>query len=730
MSEIHPFSIVTYPFDKSLPEKIENEFFADEGWPIVYLLSNQSSKEIYIGETTDVNQRFKAHLNTPVKSKLIDAHVLNSRLFNKSITLDLEANLINYMTGDGKFKLLNANAGMGSHSYFQKNELYKDFFQQIWRQLIEKGLADGSLEKIKNAELFKLSPFKTLSADQKAGLITIIRAVLDDKHRTVFIEGGAGTGKSVLAIFFFKLLHTPIKDFSFVDFEAAEQTELRDLVWKLKEKYPEPKAAIVVPVISFRGSLSRVFSKINGLRANMVIGPNDATKKHYDILVVDESHRLRQDKNLMPRHSNVFKQKSITLGMTPHIHTELDWTLKQSDKTILFYDAFQGIKPSDVPEEEFDKLKNDHEHTKVEYLTSQFRAKGGNKYQRFVTRLLNDELPKDQQMAKFPEYDFFLFDDLKVFIEQIALREREFELCRVVAGFAWPWLSKSDKSKFDIEIGDVKLKWNHKTKDWINSKGAKDEVGCIHTVQGYDLNYAGVIFGPEIGYDEIQESIVIYEDNYKDKAGKRGVKDKVQLKTYIRNIYKTLLLRGIEGTYVYVCNDALRKHFAKYIPWFKETYTAQIGLIATVPLYSIKVAAGQFGSTQAVSSEFEQVPLPPGIRHSEDLFACQVLGESMNKKIPNGAVCLFRKYSGGSREGQIVLVEMTDPQEAIPGSSYTVKEYQSLKIATSDGSYLHTAIKLIPHSTDNRFTPIHLQADEILELKVIGIFECVLSLPQ
>jgi SOS-response transcriptional repressor LexA len=152
--------------------------------------------------------------------------------------------------------------------------------------------------------------------------------------------------------------------------------------------------------------------------------------------------------------------------------------------------------------------------------------------------------------------------------------------------------------------------------------------------------------------------------------------------------------------------------------------------VSSVPFYSLKVAAGHFGSPQTGTTEIDQIPLPPSIRYSDELFACQIIGESMNKKIPNGAICLFRRYSGGSRNGKIVLVELTDPQEDFSGSCYTIKEYQSQKKATSDSSYEHTEINLIPHSTDSRFTIIRLVANNVEELKVVGIFECILSLPQ
>ena len=121
------------------------------------------------------------------------------------------------------------------------------------------------------------------------------------------------------------------------------------------------------------------------------------------------------------------------------------------------------------------------------------------------------------------------------------------------------------KGLCDIEINNMKLIWNTVGQDWVNSKHATDEIGCIHTVQGYDLNYAGVIFGPEITYDEDEERIRIRKENYHDMNGSRGIQDENELNEYIINIYKVLMTRGIKGTYIYVCDEKLKRYFNKYI---------------------------------------------------------------------------------------------------------------------------------------------------------------------
>ncbi len=144
----------------------------------------------------------------------------------------------------------------------------------------------------------------------------------------------------------------------------------------------------------------------------------------------------------------------------------------------------------------------------------------------------------------------------------------------------------------------------------------------------------------------------------------------------------------------------------------------------SVPLYSLKVAAGEFGEIQQVE-DVDWVGIPSRYNPSKDLFACTVIGESMNKVIPNNSVCLFRKYSGGSRNGQIVLVEHTDIQDSEWGSCYTIKEYQSRK-NSEGGSWLHESIVLKPLSNDEKYKELVLDSNQINSFRVIGIFECVL----
>lgn len=727
---IEPFSnslkIEKYKFNRESLRLIEENLWDKKLWPLVYILSDEKTKEAYIGESTDAISRLTNHLLNSNKNFLSSLHIITSDKFNKSATLDIEANLISYMSGDGKFKLKNGNAGLANHNYYQKDE-YLQLFKLIWSELKSENLTIQSLKEIDNSDLFKYSPYKTLTNEQYNSVKQIIEVLVNGSNKSIVVDGSAGTGKTIVAIFLIKLLVTNIENL--IDLEDTSKSDQTNLLVSLKKKYPHPKVALVVPMTSLRNTLKKVFKNINGLSANMVVGPTNIVRDEYDILIVDEAHRLKRRKNLTGY--GAFDNANKLLGFDKE-GTALDWIQKQCDHHILFYDANQSIKPSDIKKERFDSLI---QKSIVIKLQSQLRVKGGNDYINYIDKLLNVRIKEIEQKFESKDYEFELFDSIQSLRDKITQKDEEFGLSRLVAGFSWEWKSKKDNTIYDINIEGIDLRWNSEPKDWINSANAKNEVGCIHTTQGYDLNYTGVIFGNEISYDPIKKEIIILPENYHDKKGKGGIKDNSILKSYIINIYKTLMFRGIKGTYVYVCDDKLRAYFERYIkPNQTEKKINRLSFkdvkpfINSVPLYNIYAAAGEFSELQ-LPSDFEWIQLQEPYIASEDYFVCKVVGESMNKVIPSGSFCLFKKDSGGSRNGKIVLVQHYSIQESDFGAGYTVKEYNSKKIEdeVDKSKWKHQSIILKPKSYDDSFQDISLKDDELESLSVMGIFICVIN---
>lgn len=513
------------------------------------------------------------------------------------------------------------------------------------------------------------------------------------------------------------------------------EDELREInfIKAFREKYPNAKIGLVIAMTSLRESLKSVFRKIPGLKRSMVISPSDTfkSKEKYDLLIVDEAHRLRQYRNIS--WMGEFKKNNQKLGLGDK-GTELDWIVANSKNQIFFYDAAQSVKPSDVDSERFNKLLEQPRTLQLE-LKSQMRVKGGRNYIQFVDDLLN---VRRSSNVKYREdnYELALFENFADLHAELRRKEDQYGLCRMIAGYSWPWKSKpSLKPKpgtTDIELDGLSFKWNSTDKDWINSPNAFNEIGCIHTTQGYDLNYAAVIFGKEINYDPVKRKIVIDPAQYHDINGRRGISDPEILKEYIINIYKTIMYRGIRGTFIYAVNPELREYLGRHIPRYEKEMPFRVldfknvkPYVNAIPLVDISAAAGNFSELQS-HSELTWIEPPLNIMVKQGYFICKVIGESMNKVIPNGSYCLFKQDQGGSRNGKIVLVQSTAINDTDFGSGYTIKQYQSVKKTTDDG-WEHESIILKPLSHDDSYIPIELKDDDLKSFRVVGIFERVIG---
>jgi len=717
-----------YDFSKESLHKIEKNPWVKNQWPLVYFIQNETERLAYVGESTNALSRIKNHLANPKKEKVFNKiSIIGSDKFNKSATLDIESNLIQYITAEGTYSLQNGNYGLINHNYYQQ-DLYQNLFKEVWKKLVEKKVVTKSLLEIENSEIFKYSPYKSLNEDQYNSVLEILDGLTTKKSNRIFIKGSAGTGKTILATYLIKLLNSDIADSNFEDFNDDELREI-NFIKEFQEIYPKAKIGLVVAMTSLRESLENVFRKIPGLKTSMIINPSDTfnLKEKYDLLIIDEAHRLRQYKNIS--WMGAFRKNNRKLGLDD-TGTELDWIMANSKNQVFFYDSAQSVKPSDIDEEKFSELLNDRNTLKLE-LTSQMRVQGGNNYIKFVDDLLQINRSNGN---KYPtnDYELLFFDSLRDLYDELGKKEEINGLCRLVAGYSWPWLSKEDKTSIDIEIEGLQFQWNQTDKDWIHSKDAFKEIGCIHTTQGYDLNYTGVIFGKEIDFNKVTNKIEIYPKLYFDINGKKGISNIEDLKSYIINIYKTIMYRGIKGTFVYACNENLREYLKKHISVYTKEVPFRIlkneeviPYVNSVPLVDISAAAGNFSDLQ-IPSDFEWIELPFNITPKKGYFVCKVVGESMNRKIPNGSYCLFRQDEGGSRNGRIVLVESRSIFDSEFGSGYTVKEYHSEKQIDID-NWGHDSITLKPLSDNTTYKNIKLDGDEMRTLKVVGIFERLLT---
>jgi DUF2075 family protein/predicted GIY-YIG superfamily endonuclease len=554
-----------------------------QNWPVVYLINNDkpSKSELYVGETTSAGGRFQQHLNNPERHNLDTIRFVFDDQFNKSAILDIEQTLIQMFMADQKFVLQNRNGGQScKHDYYQR-ALYQAKVDEIWNELNRALLTNQDASTIRNSNLFKYSPFNTLTPEQEQVsqdiLLNAIDCLESGETGTSVLSGKAGTGKSIVLIhMMYTLMSAMSVTYNDEDLTPDEQLELGariSLSNKIRDyvkRHGDLKIAFVVPMTSIRKTFKAVFSasKGTGLKPSMVIGPQEVLKKDYDIVFVDEAHRLARRKNLTAY--GAFDKACARLGIDKMTATHLDMIQLKSRYSVLVYDECQTVKASDLTPCQFQRsLKLHGRDVHAVYLKTQMRCEGGSSYVEYLDSVFS---VCQEKFHYVKNYDFRIWDNPNAMIEEIRAKEKIYSLCRVVAGYSWEWKSREcstldeaiSKGLEDIELGGEKYVWNMDKQEWILRDGAVNEIGCVHTTQGYDLNYVAVIFGCEIDYDDESGSIVIDRSKFYDDKVKDGVDDET-LKQYIINSYKVMMTRGIKGCYVYACNPGLQNYLKRFI---------------------------------------------------------------------------------------------------------------------------------------------------------------------
>lgn len=516
-------------------------------WPMIYILAND--EDAYVGQTTSFVTRISQHGATEEKRDFTRVSIIFNEEFNTSVTTDFEHRLIGLMHADGKYRLTNKNEGMSDSNYFSKSK-YSKMFDDLWRDLHRLELTEHSIKQIEESEVFKYSPYKGLTPDQRVALEKIYDAIENglENATPIVVEGMPGTGKTVLAIYLLKAL--------------KDNPKYRDLNIRLLE-----------PVTSLRNTLKKSLKNVSGVIPEDIIGPADLVRKEYgfsegktksfDIVLIDESHRLKQRVNLGTQYGNYDKANS-TLAL-PKEATQLDWILNQVRLPVFFYDPMQSVGPSCIGQDTIASSLNKATEEPIK-LDSQMRVKGGKDYLDYIANILAG---KDPEVRSFEGYDLHFHEDIHSFKESFDNTLSNHSLSRMIAGYAWKWNSKDSKDpcSFDIEIDNVRLRWNVTYDNWV-VKGMEDpnvakEVGCIHSIQGYDLSYAYVIIGRDLCINQENGKLEADRKNYYDRNG-YATASSDELTQYVKNIYYVLLTRGIYGTHVYVVDPALREYLSKY----------------------------------------------------------------------------------------------------------------------------------------------------------------------
>lgn len=378
--------------------------------------------------------------------------------------------------------------------------------------------------------------------DQKTVLEKIIRASnksLKGPKQVIIVNGGPGTGKSVISINALARLTSQRLNVRYVTPNAAPRTVYES---KLKN-------VITGDVFKHLFSGSGSFVELQ--------------KDAFDTLIVDESHRLTAKSGFMKN-----------LG-----ENQIKEIIHSARTSVFFIDEAQKVTWADIGEiseiEDFAKVAG----AEVEHLTlqSQFRCGGSDDYMAWLDNIL-EVRPSDGQLFSRDRFDFKIVDSPTQLHKLVKEKNKINNKSRLVAGYCWNWISKKDPRLFDIEFPQFgfKMRWNLTSygNAWIIDSNSINEVGCIHTCQGLEVDYIGVIVGSDL---RVKDDHIITDPSARAKTDKslKGFKKELkgdpvatELKAdeIIRNTYRTLMSRGMKGCYVYFTDEATAKYFRDRLP--------------------------------------------------------------------------------------------------------------------------------------------------------------------
>lgn len=564
---------------------------------------------------------------------------------------------------------------------FLKNDAKK--LQNFIKTRIKYGSKDGIVWMI---EAGKLRPSKQLADslcsmlkgnrefilldDQKVVYETALYMAITSKtqeKQILIVEGGPGTGKSVVAI---NLL--------------VEMTK-RGLATQYVTKNAAPRE---VYVTKLKGDYKKTYID------NLFVGSGkfiDVEENTLDALIVDEAHRLNEKSGLF---SN--------LG-----ENQIKEIINASKFSVFFVDDRQKIHVKDIGTRQ--SIRNVAESVGAKVYTmqleSQFRCNGSDGYLSWIDNALQIKETANVRLSSV-DYDFRIFSDPNEMFNAIVEKNKINNKSRVVAGYCWDWNSKKDLTKYDIIIPQFNFKkqWNLNSSQlpWLIDKDSVNQIGCIHTCQGLELDYVGVIVGLDLRYEGMNVLTDVSKRSSNDQSVKgfnkmlkenrfRALQEAEEI---IKNTYRTLMTRGMKGCFVYFCDKALEHYFVSLLEDVKYVVEDEIRIeddvnddakyVDYLPLYSIKAACGYFGDGDDVD-ELGWVRVDGLGRLNRNMYVVKAVGNSMEPLISDGDYCVFRNNIIGSRNEKIVLVQHHGHYDADNGGRYSIKNIQVRKLMMNLG---------------------------------------------
>lgn len=540
-------------------------------FPVVYVIkdeqnSNTKQYTAYVGETTDIVQRTTSHLKNTRKddtawtklknSKNSDLIVLGHGLFNKSLTLDVENRLMLMLSSVEAVKKLENRRSNDQLDYYTK-ERFNEVFHEIWEQLqtIDSNLFP-ELEKIYDSALYKASPFHSLTEEQVKAKREIMEVLYEKIHadsrgNLVMVEGEAGAGKTVLlSSLFYDIMQNPVttKDGGEHQLDAyliVNHDEQVNVYTQIAEKL---------------GLHSKSNERV--LKPTKFINQTPLGEK-VDLALIDEAHLLWTQGKQSYRGEN-----------------QLLDIIKRAKVTVAVYDARQVLQANQWWEKEPQELVSEEKRSKI-LLKNQMRMSASQStlkwFETFFEERKIDGLSLDTHHRDSKGYHVEFFADVEAMRTAVNKKASNTDrgLSRMVATYDWPYNAArkpENGGSWGVSIGDFFMPWNReitidtatrrKKLAWAEQPQTIGEVGSVYTIQGFDLNYVGVIIGPSVKLRDGQIKISPDESFFRAATNKRTMSDgsgkEALSDTLLWNQLYVLMTRGVHGLFVYACDEELR----------------------------------------------------------------------------------------------------------------------------------------------------------------------------
>ena len=661
-------------------------------YPSVYVVhasegnqdSTVSGYSVYVGETNDIQSRTLQHLKSDISSRqdwndfamrlACDAnsvwqYVIGNPHFNKSLTLDVENQLMHYLLGVPAVHNLNNRRSNAQGDYYTRDEFDK-IFSDIWLQLhSEDPELFPSEQIIRDSALFKASPFHALTEDQKAAeesVLSVIADVLREEHhqskseidkptKLIVIQGAAGTGKTVLLSHLFYRISTElglsdqIADDEYEDELESVTAQISDYAQKIGGATDRHKAYILVNHHEQENVYNEIATKL-GLQkksddvvlvpsafinkfSESVIGANgkstgrgipDRPKGKADIVLVDEGHLLLTQGNQgysgkNQLHDILRRSKIVVLIFDPNqiLQTAQQWDEATLSQIVDDDSSSVQIEPRATLASEFKPFEFCGSRYEISHihLQQQFRIAASEPVIEWIDHFASgvgiDKLPQDpgefdnNGVVTREPYEVKVFDSPQDMYEEIrqkaALRPDGVNghgLSRMLATYDWKYTTGSSNPKdpnghWNVELhrdtngqwrmglgedGDLRFSkpWNLKTHSsnrrrnlaknsvWAERPSTIDEIGSTFTIQGFDLNFAGVIIGPSVKY---RNGRLVFDreasQNYLATQRRNGKTDYSEQN--LRNELNVLLKRGVHGLYLFAVDPELQTRLKEVV---------------------------------------------------------------------------------------------------------------------------------------------------------------------